>query len=303
MAQKAADKDPHFGFALERLAEMEFSFGHTEPALAALQKSLQLSPHNAQALALKGFVLSGKNQITEAAKYFDRAIAADGSLANAWLGRGLVRIKRNDANAGRQDLETAAALEPNRAFLRSYLGKAWSLDEPLRYSWNTTLAQRELGLAMKLDPNDPTAWLYSALLNDQRNCINQAIKDLEHSQDLNGNRAVFRSKFMLDQDQAVRSANLALIYQDAGFTDVAVRQATRAVEDDYANYSAHLFLANSYDALRDPRSSNLRFETSMGKRTASRQSPRPRQRWRSLPKRLPTGIFQTLRHRPPGCHF
>ena len=28
---------------------------------------------------------------------------------------------------------------------------------------------------MRLDPNDPTAWLYSALLNDQRNCINQAI--------------------------------------------------------------------------------------------------------------------------------
>ena len=48
---------------------------------------------------------------------------------------------------------------------------------------------------------------------------------------MNGNRAVFRSKFLLDQDQAVRSANLALIYEDAGLSDVAVREATSAVEE------------------------------------------------------------------------
>jgi hypothetical protein len=262
MAKSAVAKSPGFGFAQERLAEMEFSFGQTEPALDALKKSLALSPRNAQALALKGFALSAQNKIAQAGLYFDQAIAADGSLANGWLGRGLVRIRNGHVNEGRKDLETAAALEPNRAFLRSYLGKAWSLDQPLMgYSWNTHLATNELGLAMRLDPNDPTAWLYSALLNDQLNCINQAIKDLEHSEDLNGNRAVFRSKFLLDQDQAVRSANLALIYEDAGLSDVAVREATRALGDDYANYSAHLFLSESYDALQDPKKEDLRYQT------------------------------------------
>jgi outer membrane receptor protein involved in Fe transport len=59
----------------------------------------------------------------------------------------------------------------------------------------------------------------------------------------------------------VRSANLARIYQDAGMSDVAVREASRAVSYDYANYSAHLFLANSYDSLRDPNRINLRYET------------------------------------------
>jgi hypothetical protein len=261
MAKNAAAKSPRFSFAQERLAEMEFSFGQTEPALAALKKSLALSPRNAQALALKGFALSAQNKIAQAGLYFDHAIAADGSLANGWLGRGLVRIRNGHANEGRKDLETAAALEPNRAFLRSYLGKAWSLDRPLQYTWNTHLATNELGLAMRLDPNDPTAWLYSALLNDQLNCINQAIKDLEHSEDLNGNRAVFRSKFLLDQDQAVRSANLALIYEDAGLSDVAVREATKALGEDYANYSAHLFLSESYDALSDPKKEDLRYQT------------------------------------------
>ena len=65
----------------------------------------------------------------------------------------------------------------------------------------------------------------------------------------------------MDQDRAVRSANLASIYRDAGMTEVSVREAARAVNDDYGNYSAHLFLADSYNALRDPTRFNLRYET------------------------------------------
>jgi hypothetical protein len=40
-----------------------------------------------------------------------------------------------------------------------------------------------------------------------------------------------------------------------------VREASRAVNYDYANYSAHLFLANSYSQLSDPNLINLRYET------------------------------------------
>ena len=43
--------------------------------------------------------------------------------------------------------------------------------------------------------------------------------------------------------------------------DVAVREASRGVDSDYANASSHLFLANSYNSLRDPRRINLRYET------------------------------------------
>lgn len=66
---------------------------------------------------------------------------------------------------------------------------------------------------------------------------------------------------MLDQDRAVRAANLAAMYQDAGLSDVALREAARSVNYDYGNYSAHLFLANSYRGLRDPNRINLRYET------------------------------------------
>ncbi len=255
LATQAAAKSTDFGFAWERVAELEFDFGHTQSALDALDKSIARSPRNAQALALKGFLLAAQIKTREAILWFDRALAVDSALGNAWLGRGLCRIRRGDAAGGREDLLVAAALEPQRAELRSYLGKAYAnAGDYLR-------AFRELQLAKVLDPNDPTAWLYTALLNQQDNRINEGIGDLEKSESLNDNRSVYRSQLLLDQDRAVRSANLAALYRDAGLTDVSVREASRAVNSDYANYSAHLFLANSYGQLVDPNEIALRYET------------------------------------------
>ena len=159
-------------------------------------------------------------------------------------------------------MEAAAASEPERSLLRSYLGKAyydsagwWAQDGRLK-----TNAVTQLELAEALDPNDPTPRLYSALLDQQQNRINEAITNLEQSAILNANRQVYRSQLLLDQDRAVRGANLAAIYRDAGMDEVSVREAARAVNSDYANYSAHLFLANSYDALRDPTLITLRYD-------------------------------------------
>lgn len=254
-ARAAAQRAPDFGFAWERLAELEFSFAHTSAALAALARGLQLSPRNAQALALEGFLLASQNKISDAKKYFDDAIAVDGALGNAWLGRGLVRIHQGDADGGLKDLQVAATLEPNRSLLRSYLGKAFANKH------DDGRAEKELKLAQKLDPNDPTSWLYLALLEQQQNKINDAIGDLQNSQARNDNRSLFRSKLLLDQDRAVGSVNLASIYRDAGMSDVSVREAASAVNDDYANASAHLFLSDAYNDLRDPTQFNLRYET------------------------------------------
>jgi tetratricopeptide (TPR) repeat protein len=254
-ARKAVERSPGFGFGWERVAELEFSFGRTSEALRALEKSLALAPRNAQAFALKGFLLSAENRISEARQCFEQAISLDGALANAWLGRGLCRLRRGDSAGGLEDLTVAAALEPQRSLLRSYLGKAYTaVDDYHR-------ASKELKLATNLDPKDPTAWLYSALLKQQQNRVNEAIGDLETSEDLNDNRSVFRSRLLLDEDLAVSSANLASIYRDAGMDDVSVREAARAVTYDYANASAHLFLSDSYNDLRDPTRFNLRYET------------------------------------------
>ncbi len=254
-AKRATELAPESGFAWTRLAELEFSFGRTHAAQNALEQGLRLTPRNAQAHALRGYLLSAENEIGAAQESFERAVALDGGLGNAWLGLGLTKIKQGHREEGRADLQTAATVEPTRSFFYSYHGKALSMEGADK------LARKDLDLAKHLDPHDPTPWLYSAVQNQQENRYNAAIGDIAESLQLNDNRRVYRSQFLLDQDRAVRSANLAKIYQNAGMTDLAVREATRAVESDYTNASAHLFLANSFDALRDPNRISLRYET------------------------------------------
>ncbi len=254
-ARRAAEVSPNFSFAWARVAELEFSFGRTAQARTAVDTSLQLAPRNAHAVALKGFLFAADNRIREAIAAFDEAIALNGAMGNAWLGRGLCRIRRGDIAGGREDLQVAATVEPQRAIFRSYLGKAFSNEG------NLDGARKELHLAQGLDAGDPTAWLYSALLNRDVNRINEGVRDLEHARELNNNRGLYRSRLLLDKDRAVQGVNLAGFYADAGMLEVSAREAGRAVEADPANYSAHLFLADTYERQRDPVRINQRFET------------------------------------------
>lgn len=254
-ALRATELAPGNGFAWTRLAELEFSAGHTKAARAAIEKGMALTPENARAHALRGFILSSENRIDEARLAFETSIKLDGGFGNGWLGLGLTKIKKGDLEAGRTDLQTAATVEPNSSLFHSYLAKAMSQGSLYEQ------AAKDLKLAKSLDEHDPTPWLYSALLHQEQYQPNMAISELEKSIELNRNRRLYRSALLLDQDQAVRGANLAKLYQYNDMKDVAVREATRAVESDYTNPSAHLFLANSFDALRDPRRIELRQET------------------------------------------
>jgi tetratricopeptide (TPR) repeat protein len=254
-ARRATELSPDNGHAWVRLAELEFSFGRTRQARAALERGLRLAPRNAQGHALLGFVLSAENRIEEASRSFERATQLDGALGNGWLGLGLTKIRRGDLAEGRGDLQTAATVEPLRSAFHSYLGKAFSLEN------RRDDARRDIDLAKQLDPDDPTPWLYSAIERQQHNETNEAIAEMQQSIRLNDNRRVYRSGFLLDQDRAVRGANLASIYQNAGMNEVAMREASRAVQSDYTNASAHLFLANAFNAQRDPKRISLRSET------------------------------------------
>ena len=82
------------------VAELEFSFGHTDAALEALNKSLALAPRNPQAIALKGFLLPRRTGLVMPSSNLMRRMAIDGSLGNAWLGRGLCRIRQGQAESG-----------------------------------------------------------------------------------------------------------------------------------------------------------------------------------------------------------
>lgn len=254
-AQEAARRAPDSGFAWVRVAELELGAGHRPAAQEALARARKLAPCNAQALALEGYLALADYQPRQARDWFAQALAQDSSLPNAWIGRGLARAQQGDAAGAREDLQIAATLEPGRGLFRSYLAKAWS------QFGQDALAEKDLALAKHLDPGDPTAWLYSALHEHQTHQVNAAVRDLERSAELNDNRSIFRSRLQLDQDLAMRSADLAAIYDAAGLTEVGESAAGRAVEESYSDFSGHLFRADSLQAREDPSQYDLRLET------------------------------------------
>lgn len=246
---------PDFGFAWIRLAELHLAFDDRRAAEIALARGLALCPDSAPGHAMQGFLLLRRFQPRQALAAFEHAAELDGALGNAWLGQGLALGQQRRADDARRAFQVAAALEPQRAEIRSYLGKSWAeaVDSPR--------AQHELQLARDLDPGDPTPWLYSGLDHFQNRRPNDAVRNLERSVELNDNRAIFRSRWLLDQDRATRNADLAALYHDVGLHEVARLRAARAVQDDYANFSAHLFLARSLQEREDPSGAQLRLET------------------------------------------
>jgi Flp pilus assembly protein TadD len=246
---------PDFGFAHARLAELDFAFGNRRAALAELDVALRLSPRLAPGHSLRGFAMLAQGDVSAALNSFDRARELDAAFGLAWLGRGLCLMQERKFSEALCAFQAAAALEPQRSLYRSYLGKASS------ELGNRKGAQKEFNLAKRLDPNDPTPWLYSALDLWEQNRLNEAIRDLEKSINLNDQLTPFRSRLLLDGDRSVRGADIAAIYDDAGLPEVSKHMASQSVAEDYANFSGHLFLANSYQTVEDANQYDLRLET------------------------------------------
>jgi hypothetical protein len=137
-------------------------------------------------------------------------------------------------------MQTAVLLDPDNSLLRSYLAKAY-YEEGNLYS-----AEKELSAAKELDPSDPTPYLYDAILKQTANRPVEALGELQRSIELNDQRAVYRSRMLLDEDLAVRSADLATIYNDLGFNQLGMVTARRSADMDQSNASSHLFLAGTY---------------------------------------------------------
>ena len=144
---------------------------------------------------------------------------------------------------GARDIEIAASLDPNNSLVRSYLGKAYFEEK------RTKLSEREYMTAKELDSKDPTPWFYDAIHKQTTNRPIDALRDVQNAIELNDNRAIYRSRLLLDSDLAARSAGLARIYSDLGFQQLALVEGWKSVNTDPGNFSAHRFLADTYAAL------------------------------------------------------
>lgn len=240
LAERAAELDPTDPTALARAAELRMAGGDVERARRAASSALDRAPENARALSVLGFIELASRRSEAAASLFSRSIEADSGLAEARLGSGIARLRLGDLPAGREEIQTAVALDPGSSLLRSYLGKAYYEEK------RSDEAAKELAAAKALDPNDPTPWLYSSILLQNTNRPVEALDALMGAIERNDNRAVHRSRMLLDQDAAVRSADLARIFNDLGFEEAGLVAARRSADDDHANHSSHLLLAGVY---------------------------------------------------------
>jgi Tfp pilus assembly protein PilF len=240
---KAQSLEPNNPLLNARAAELLLSLGRTGEAETAARAVVQGNPDESRGHTMLGFIHLAQIDTKAARNEFETAVAQDSFDALPRLGLGLAKIRGGDLVAGREQLEIAAALDPSNSLLRSYVGKAYYEENSKE---RDALAAEQFGLAKQLDPNDPTPWFYDAILNGSQNKPVEALQALQTSIERNGNRAVYRSRLLLDDDAAARSATVAAVYGNLGFEKLAVIESTKALAANAGNYSAHRQLASAY---------------------------------------------------------
>ena len=223
--QAAVQLSPDNALAWARLAELWLSVGQLNNAVEAAQHAVGLHPNLARAQTVLGFAYLTRIETQAAQDAFVKAVALDQTDPLARLGLGLATIRQGSLTAGREDIEIAVSLDPDNALIRSYLGKAYFEEK------RETLATDQFAMVKRLDPFDPTPWFYDALLKQTLNRPVESLQDLQKSIALNDNRAVYRSRLLLDDDLAARSASLARIYTDLSFQQLALVEGWRSLND------------------------------------------------------------------------
>jgi len=241
--ETAVELEPENALAWARLSELRLSLEDADGAFLAARRATALQPDLSHIQSVLGYAYLAQVKLDAAQEAFGLAISLDSSAPLPQLGLGLTKIRRGDLEEGRRLIEVAAGLDPGNSVFRSYLGKAYFEEKRDKFSAD------QFAVAKELDPNDPTPWLYDAIRKQSTNRPVEALHDLQKSIELNDNRAVYRSRFQLDQDLAVRSTSLARIYNDLGFQQLGLSEGRKSLGIDPANYSAHRLLADSYSAL------------------------------------------------------
>jgi tetratricopeptide (TPR) repeat protein len=238
--QAAVKADTQNALAWARQAELQMATGQLDLALESAHQAVNLNPALAKTQTVLGFAHLLRIDTDAAKAVFSQALLLDQTNPMPRLGLGLALIREGALEAGRIELEIAVSLDPANSLIRSYLGKAYF--EEKRYP----LASTQFDMAKARDPNDPTPWFYDAIQKQTQNRPVEALQDIQKSIELNDNRAVYRSRLLLDQDQAGRGSSLARIYDNLGFEQRATMETAKSLSYDPSNHSAHRFLSDAY---------------------------------------------------------
>jgi tetratricopeptide (TPR) repeat protein len=231
--------------ALVDRARIRFGTGDTDGARQDAEHAASRAPSDATVRSLLGFIRMSTGDETRARGDFDAAVGVDPALGEPHLGLGLLHFRSGAFEQGLFEMLTATLLEPKVSLYQSYLGKAYyQLDR-----FPEGLAA--LASAKRLDARDPTPWLYSSFILRDLNHHVESLDELRRAIALNDNRAVYRSRLLLDRDLATQNVSLAKLYSQLGFDAWGAAEANNSLNADLTNSSAHLFLADIYGNLPD----------------------------------------------------
>lgn len=242
--ERALELDPTFLQAQIQYARLLFGAGNTGKAETVIRDALALAPEEAAAHSVLGFIVLARGRTEEARAHFERSVALDSTSGEPRLGLGIASMRGNRTTEALADIMAAATLAPQMSLYQSYLAKAFYEER------NFEQAFAALGAAMELDARDPTPHLYAGIFQNDLNRPGRAVVSFEESIRLNDNRAVYRSRFLLDEDRATRNVNLALAYNRLGLSEWGNSEALKSSLTDATNSGARLFLASTFLRLR-----------------------------------------------------
>jgi tetratricopeptide (TPR) repeat protein len=242
-ARKAVELGPENAQALIQVSRLLFGRGEVGEAFDLAERARRLAPQDPVVLSTWGFLQLARGKVKEAIEVFDRAIEQDSTRGEPHLGKGLALFRRGKIEEGEKEMRIATLLEPKVSLYHSYLGKA------LYEVKEDKLAEQQFALAKELDPRDTTPYFYDAIRKHSVNRPVEAIHDLQKSIELNDNRAVYRSRLLLDEDLAARGAALGRIYRELGFQQQALVEGWESLSQDPTDYTAHRLLSDSYSVL------------------------------------------------------
>ena len=235
---QAVEEQPEDALAWARLSELWLMAGYRDRSREAADRAAALAPELDRVQTVRGFADLVEFRTRTASEAFERAIALNSANPLPRFGLGLAQIRDGHLEQGRKTIELAVGLDFSNALLRTYLGKAYFEER------RPAPAGDQYQVAKELDPLDPTAYLFEAIRLQSINRPVEALESLSESVRLNDNRAVYRGRLLLDADRAARGASLARVYQDLGFREVGVREATDSLAIDPSNTGAHRFLSD-----------------------------------------------------------
>ncbi|MFH1155590.1 MAG: tetratricopeptide repeat protein, partial [Pseudomonadota bacterium] len=231
--------EPDNCLALVNAARLEFGTQAADRAESLMARAHALCPGDPEVLTLSGYLALARQDYDSARGAFVRAIAANPQTGEAFMGLALLDMRAGRTDLALKEIATAVLLEPQRSVFVSYWAKM--LYQMKRFDRALEL----LDTAQTLDANDPTPHLYRAIILRDLNRSGEAVASLNRAIELNDRRAVYRSRFLLDQDLAVKNVNQSIIYNQLGLSAWAMNKAMTSVKTDYGNASGHIFLGGA----------------------------------------------------------